>query len=65
MINGEGIMVHRYTVRETSPGINHVESGEPIYWRWSVEASSEQEAVAVVSKARTGGYDARVVPPLG
>jgi hypothetical protein len=58
-------MVRRYTVRETSPGINHLEPGEPIYWHWSVEATSEQEAVGTVSKARTGEYDARVVPPLG
>jgi hypothetical protein len=57
--------LQRFTVRETSPGINHGEPDEPLYWHWSVEAPSAAAAEAVILKANTGGRDQIVVQPLG
>jgi hypothetical protein len=54
-----------YTVRETSPGINHAEPEKPVYWHWSVEAATTAEAVSIILKAQTGGSDPQVVPRLG
>ncbi|WP_315803033.1 hypothetical protein [Bradyrhizobium sp. SZCCHNS3002] len=57
--------LHRYTVRETSPQLNTMELGEPIYWHWSVEAHTPAEAIDSVRCAKTGGLDPQIVPPLG
>jgi len=57
--------LQRFTVRETSPGINYGEPEKPLYWHWSVEARTAAAAEAVVRKANTGGRDQVVVPPLG
>ncbi|WP_316214411.1 hypothetical protein [Bradyrhizobium sp. SZCCHNR2035] len=61
----QGQELHRYTVRETSPQVNSLNPDEPIYWHWSVEARSPEEAECVVRLGTTGGFDQTVVPPLG
>jgi hypothetical protein len=57
--------LQRFTVRETSPGINYGEPNKPLYWHWSIEARSAFAAEAAIRRANTGGRDAKVVPPLG
>jgi hypothetical protein len=57
--------LQRFTVRETSPGINYGEPDKPLYWHWSVEARSAAAAEAVIRQANTGGRDQLVVQPLG
>jgi hypothetical protein len=57
--------LQRFTVRETSPGINYGELDKPLYWHWSIEARSARAAEATVRKANTGGRDQIVVQPLG
>jgi hypothetical protein len=37
--------LQRFTVRETSPGINHGEPAKPLYWHWSVEARQALRAL--------------------
>lgn len=54
-----------FTVREISPGINHGEPGKPLYWHWSIEASSANVAEDLIKAAKTGGRDQQVVPRLG
>lgn len=45
--------MRRFTVRETSPGINYMEPGKPIYWHWLVEAyCTRGEADLVMAQAR-------------
>jgi hypothetical protein len=58
------VSMRRFTVRETSPGINHFEPGKLIYWHWSVEAHSAAAAEAAIRQANTGGRDQVVVQPL-
>ncbi|MBA7483384.1 hypothetical protein ES707_18898 [subsurface metagenome] len=55
----------RFTVRETSPQRNQMNPTQPIHWHWSVEAGSPEEAVAAVRAGKTGGFDQKVVTPLG
>jgi hypothetical protein len=57
--------LQRFTVRETSPGINHGEPAKPLYWHWSVEARSAAAAEGIIRRANTGGRDQIVVQPLG
>ena len=57
--------MRRFTVRETSPGINYAEPHKPLYWHWSVEAPTAAAAEAVIRQASTGGRDQVVVQPLG
>jgi hypothetical protein len=57
--------LQRFTVRETSLGINHGEPDKPLYWHWCVEARSAAAAETVIRKANTGGRDQIVVQPLG
>jgi hypothetical protein len=57
--------LQRFTVRETSPGINRGEPDKPLYWHWSVEARSAKTAETAIRGAKTGGRDAVVVQPLG
>lgn len=56
--------LQRFTVRETSPGINYGEPEKPLYWHWSVEARSETAAETTIRKANTGGRDQIVVQPF-
>lgn len=56
--------LQRFTVRETSPGINYGEPDKPLYWHWSVEARSAAAAETIVRKANTGGRDQMVVQPF-
>jgi|GEM_PF-2716775 hypothetical protein len=57
--------LQRFTVRETSPGINYGEPEKPLYWHWTIEARSARDAEILIRNAGTGGFDQRVVPPLG
>ena len=57
--------MQRFTVRETSPGINYGEPEKPLYWHWSIEARTAAEAEAAVRNAKTGGREQTVVQPLG
>jgi hypothetical protein len=63
-LSANGTM-ERFTVRETSPGINYGEPDKPLYWHWLIEAHSAREAVALIRDANTGGFDQKVVPPMG
>jgi len=58
-------MMQRFTVRETSPGINYGEPEKPLYWHWSIEARTAAEAEAAIRNAKTGGREQTVVQPLG
>lgn len=60
-----GQKLNRYTVRETSPQVNNLNPDESIYWHWSVEARSPEEAEHAVRLGKTGGFNQTVVPPLG
>lgn len=55
----------RFTVRETSPQRNQMEPTQPIYWHWSVQARTPEEAVTIIRAAETGASDQTVVSPLG
>jgi hypothetical protein len=40
--------LQRFTVRETSPGINYGDPDKPLYWHWSIEARSATAAEAMI-----------------
>lgn len=56
--------LQRFTVRETSPGINYGDPDKPLYWHWSIEARSAAAAEAIIRKANTGGRNQIVVQPF-
>jgi hypothetical protein len=65
--------LQRFTVRETSPGVNHGEPDKPLYWHWSVEGRSAVEAQAHTPERKSrglalptgrGGRSFKVVGPL-
>jgi hypothetical protein len=56
--------LQRFTVRETSPGINYSDPDKPLYWHWSIEARSAAAAEAIIRKANTGGRNQIVVQPF-